>query len=362
MQTHYSYRYTDNVTYYPSYAPQISRNVPASCDTLFVSQQGVGNRITPVAQSYWTRRNSSLMGKSWCSDGSYTIGAVIPYTMFPPSSISAPWDRLYNEALSQLNDSVRGSLDLSVDVAEAGQTIRMLSQYRPTLQNLFRGVSRFVSYARSVKGASREIGSKWLEYQYGWRPLIQDVFETASLLMDPENPLPIHLKARSHDTIPESQVFNYVGYNSLVSGQVSFRCEIGMVVSPPSSRLQGLAKFTSLNPASIAWELLPFSFVADWFFNVGGYLRNLETALTFDSVFRYGYVTYTSSRECSVSALGSNSGPGFGFSGRGSIIERTKGRSILSSYPMPRAPVFHADLGSGRLLNAAALLTQFLGR
>lgn len=31
-------------------------------------------------------------------------------------------------------------------------------------------------------------------------------------------------------------------------------------------------------PLGVAWEATPFSFVADWFFPIGDYLKNLETS------------------------------------------------------------------------------------
>ena len=123
-------------------------------------------------------------------------------------------------------------------------------------------------------------------------------------------------------------------------------------------------RWTSLNPINIAWELIPYSFVVDWFLNIGGYLRNAETALLYGAVFRGGYVSASSKLEGPLEFLQSYTS---GFpplpyskeyltSAHGYAKLTGFNRSILGSYPFPTPPSFKANLGSGQLLNAAALL------
>lgn len=122
-----------------------------------------------------------------------------------------------------------------------------------------------------------------------------------------------------------------------------------------------LSKFSSLNPISIAWEMMPFSFVADWFYDVGGYMRNLESSIVFGSLFDSGFTTYTYRFVHKGHVIGSYSDPG-GYQNIdwvGSQSRTGLDRQILTGSPVPLIPKFTTDLSSGRLLNAAALLAQF---
>jgi hypothetical protein len=133
----------------------------------------------------------------------------------------------------------------------------------------------------------------------------------------------------------------------------------------PTSTVQLLSNFTSLNPVSIAWELTPYSFVVDWFIDVGGYLRNLETACTHGSTFVNGFYTEGYRLDVSCQSFGSyTDGSNYIHTQdlKGSTVITKGRRTTLGSYPLPRIPQFKMDLGASRLLNAAALLSQHLGR
>lgn len=97
----------------------------------------------------------------------------------------ATWDPsletgLYNAALSDLSDGLRGGIDLSIDLAQVSQT-----------DDLIRSAAHFVTYVRDLKrklgkNALKAIGGKWLEYQYGWMPTLQTIYDTSRRLMDPD--------------------------------------------------------------------------------------------------------------------------------------------------------------------------------
>jgi hypothetical protein len=115
------------------------------------------------------------------------------------------------------------------------------------------------------------------------------------------------------------------------------------------------------NPALVAWELVPFSFVADWFVPVGDWLKQLDALLGLtvegtctSELLRYhkallpmprvSYIDgdYTVEKTASYSS--------------------TKDRVVLNRYVSGDAPFAYPPLGTGvsceRLLNAIALLGQ----
>ncbi len=295
---------------------------------------------------------------------------IVPSAGNLPDSASAS-----EQAYGKIVDQIRGGLDLSVDIAQAGQTASMVKK---TLQ-LVRDVKKhpvdalkraYAAYQRDIERGGSHIskaGGKWLEFQYGWKPLASSIYDTVSNIFGEftGGNSGVHLRARAVD---KNNWTDRVVSNGIVTSttyRTSARCELSLRLKVEDNVNQQLSHYTSLNPASIAWELMPYSFVVDWVYDVGGYIRNLETALLHSSRFRSGYSTIT--RRVDVLYEVSGSRPLSGANNyiakySGTAFQAEKNRTVLNSFPWPRPPVCKADLGSGRLLNAAALLSQFMGK
>jgi len=267
----------------------------------------------------------------------------------------------YNRALENLNAQVRGRLDLGLDLIEARQTA-----------NMIRGVANVVNFARHPsRWSTLDIANGWLQFQYGWRPLLQDIYDACD---DTQRQLRNRLtKVTGKCTIPirvngkVTKMLSYANHPVVQNGSGKVSCHITVELA---LRDQGnLAQWSSLNPVSLAWEVIPYSFVVDWFIDVGSFLRNLETGLLFGSYFRKGYVSTLSVYAGNeVAQNNSNGYVAGGTRWRAGSEPKAKrryvsfNRSVLTSYPLPRTPTFHVGLGSQRLFSAAALLRQLLGR
>ena len=272
----------------------------------------------------------------------------------------------YNKALSRLYDKLRGDIDISIDIAESHKTHSMM---RDTFRSMF---SLATTFRKMKRSNPRDWGNLWLEYTYGWRPLVNSVYETGKKLMlpDPQGPQKFDVSvSATEETLRGSK--EVADINWLVPEKWTYYCRsrARFVVSYQvnQSTLTKLAGFTSLNPVSIAWELTPYSFVVDWFVNFGGYLRDFESALLYGTSFVKGYVTETCLGEAWVEQVGIAKSPisfnqqtTYTVAWRGSERYTEKRRSILSTTPYPRTPKFDPHLGASRLISGAALLGQML--
>jgi len=263
----------------------------------------------------------------------------------------------YQMALDKLNDKTRGDLDLAVDIAEIGQTKRMF--------NATQRVEDFTKVFSRKFALVKTLANLRLEYMYGVKPLLSSVFGCANELIRFTLRRSQLFKARSTIRISGGKrvrINTMYGPMLFTPDNLNLKMstELGCYLQVPGFDLQ---RFSSLNPVSIAWELMPYSFVADWFLNVGGYLRNLETGLLMGKRFLSGY----------RSDLAGFSGDGKyhfpadpGTSGYDTLSYDFKcyrfDRYPVLTYPLPDYPSFQANLGSSRLLNGAALLAQFLGK
>jgi hypothetical protein len=271
------------------------------------------------------------------------------------------WDQrtiVYNQALSNLNELTRGSLDLAVDLAELGSTRRMIRELGK--------VSRLASSVRDLWSGSA-LANGWLEFQYGWRPLMGTIFGLAdeSVRYVLNNVTTYRASSLAKEDRVDS-VSQFVYSNNIPMTRRLKRkqaCSVSVTMD-----VQGfdLARFSSLNPVSLAWELIPYSFVVDWFVDVGSYIRNLETGLLYNQAFRSGYASELHAADvlqtCSLAVVKP-------FTERymyeNITMKRRKRefvRTVFGSYPLPRIPSVKADLGSTQLLSAASLLRVLLGR
>jgi len=313
-----------------------------------------GNKKSPNPWSYTTSLESSISGTQLFQLDSGQILAAYNgvFGQFPgyPNWFLAD---IEERCLDKLNEKIRNGPDLAVDIAEARQTIKMFD--------------RIHKFERWFKGfGPKRWANEWLQYQYGWKPLLKDIYDAA--LQSTE----VQLNRIRRFTTAVSEPLPRITINGvngtfypkgveLGSGRRGCRMSLSMRVD---TAIYQYSQFSSLNPVSLGWELLPYSFVIDWFLNVGGYLRNLETALLFGSLFQSGIKTHWYGFDVGGSlSLSSYDGSGtyWTFAGlAGTTRRRQLSRTLLSGYPTPRLPRFEAKLGATRLLNAAALLTQLL--
>jgi hypothetical protein len=358
----------------------ISNNQRArTWDSLQIGSQGVGNRRDPVQQVYFKQLVDFWQGVREDDAG----GLILRYegdwgTNSPVIGVAERETELYNSCLSKMYDKIRGQIDLAVEAAQAGQTKGMVSGATKVVkfisdidQSVHRGrpygvVSEFLDRTGRKFNKTKTTAELWLEYQYGWKPLVQTVFDCADRLVRPaqsdKNTLLI-LKTRAswYDLIDVNRTSPSQGpFKETVTGAFSQRAEMMTQWRIPPTALTFLSEWSSMNPGSIAWEVLPFSFVVDWFVDIGGYIRNLESAFLYQSSFVRGYHTYTSSYDTATviseaSAAGS-------CAMRSKFSVRKKSRAVMSVAPFPKLPTFAPKLGWQRLVSAAGLLAGFLGK
>jgi len=325
---------------------------------------------------------------------------TVPEATYP----TVDWGALRNRALGRLFSEVRGGVDLTVSAAEWKQTSRMLKDnagkallfdsYGDQYGNIVKQNQRKVggnAYTnrhlsnetqRLVKAMERRVtrlsvflshfktpkdwANRWLETKYGWMPLVKDIYETGQQLIDLHKYTYVRVVGRARETnvaIIERPKPGLSGVVERTYVSDVFRHKIVAEFALRNSVIQSLSGYSSLNPASILWETLPYSFVVDWVVDVGGYLRNLESALLFGHDLKKCYSVRGSLRDLESSLYGAC------YYAAGSVIvydAKAEGRwtekyRYLDGI-LPSVPTVHARLGWQRLISAASLLSQFIGK
>lgn len=211
---------------------------------------------------------------------------------------------------------------------------------------------------RSRKFASPDMSGRWLELQYGWLPLIGDMYTIADAEIPTSGFLRCSAVSRRVSVYREENSWNFnTGYRHDWNYSIMTRATCAGFVE--FDAVASAAQFGLTNPALVAWEVIPFSFVVDWFLPVGDYLEGLTALhglkLTETSLTVHRMVKGTSTFTPGPASVRSNF-----YRRRGHttydqyLIERTLG---LPSLPLPK---LESPFSVLRGLNAIALLRQLL--
>lgn len=133
--------------------------------------------------------------------------------------------------------------------------------------------SNFYDYPRSQPLSIDDVFSFWLELQYGWKPLLSDIYDSMNAFAESAD----KPRVREGRTSSSREVEVNVSQSPSLWGafgpcRATVRYQYRYVEELPLARSLGL-----LDPLSVLWERLPFSFIVDWFLPIGSYLENLNT-------------------------------------------------------------------------------------
>lgn len=165
------------------------------------------------------------------------------------------------------------------DVKGAFEAISMSSQtslrHGVALQKSARNAKR------SAMGRLDFASNAWLEMTYGWKPLLSEIDNAARDLAygwEAENAdFRIHGSgsATGSSELVNTSRFSADDINVFRAEQsvrVGYTCHV-KVIDPTWRALSALG---ILNPLEIGWELMPYSFVVDWFMPMGNWVASLD--------------------------------------------------------------------------------------
>jgi hypothetical protein len=320
-----------------------------------------------------TRQTSTAVMMQWWQSG---VGPVTDSTELIHSGLSYLGLGRNASALLNANDDIRlvnklrdhlngSDFNMSVLLGESHQTLKMIGDAALRIAksgwhlrkgdiagataSLVQGANRKPLKPRGRKGHSGDLANNWLELQYGWLPLLNDVADGAKSLAH-------------HLNVPMRRTYR-VKVDRTIQGwvQPQLPLDVGVrdwhyhkkvLIAKVKEYDNSVPALLGLkDPELVAWELLPFSFVADWFVPIGSWLeaRALSSKLTGT------FITCDLKKYSLRGMVSTKYGPAY------PVLEKSQyDRTIASSLNvrMPQYKGLKAAASWQHCTNAIALMTQ----
>lgn len=202
------------------------------------------------------------------------------------------------------------------------------------------------------------LAQRYLEYNYGLRPLVGDIFGLYELLTEQVKPALILTAKRS---LSESRNREYakedfgraLKHVYTESHARVDRIQISARINDTS--LRQIAQAGLSNPLSLAWDLIPWSFVIDWGLPIGNVLSALDAHHGLDFVdgfkSRTGRATYSRTSKAYLPGWKTN---------RDWVQAKFRFSFVRTKLPGFPRPLIYArnPFSTGNVLNALALFRQ----
>lgn len=288
----------------------------------------------------------------------------------------------------------RKKVDLAVELSQGMKTVNQMADIAKrlagALTNLKKGriLAAFkVLFPTTPKGAAND----FLAWKYGIKPLIGDLQGAAEHLAEYIlRAAPLKSNGHAKHEYRRVELVNH-GNGTIVGGtrsatyterRATIRVKYGTSFSIPSTLKRQAATLGFTNPKNVAWELLPLSFVVDWFLPIGHWLESLstfdglivkesyKTVFIVETQFRlstlYGFDAAAPMEGPAVTTAGSDRGvDGFLFWEFLNLITNRKTvyckREVITLPDIP-LPKFKNPISRGHINSAVALFTQLVSK
>lgn len=351
--------------------------IPPTAYSLLVNKYNRANgtsfvQVTPTNWSLY----SGCVGSSRFNSLNHFNGLCTDFTADQTSS------SLYNAALIAARLKIKNTqVNLGVAFAERKATSMMLGDTARRLATSVRQLRRgeFRNAARTLgirSNPGKPRGSNWtnhwLQLQYGWKPLLSDVYGSCDALSKrSRDDWRVTAKALRRDTdawyvdvAPKGASYPTGNYDMWKGSAVRQRGVFVRIDAIPENDLtMSLASLGVTNPLLVAWELVPYSFVVDWAFPIGNWLDSCDALLGYGPAWTsVSYYNKTLWEDTGKSHTWP-SGKAFIKGNWLGTKERLKvTRSASSGVPLAAFPRIKDPRSLGHMANGLSLLAQAFAR
>lgn len=253
--------------------------------------------------------------------GKYTWDGMSVLGIFGPEQPNFSTPNFPN--LSEHDVSAMYTEALANAKAQGMDILTFAAEYRKTVEMVVGVASRVLERAHQIvkikklhtikdrKAFVSAFSDSWLEYRYGWRILAFDIDALQELIQKLRDGISIRIRAKGR-----SSTENMIRNSSGVGASLDFKGYGGSGAqfrhSWQDSEYHGVRSHAgvmiesymrsavTVDPLLTMYELVPYSFVVDWFFNINKWLTALSPLLDERLLYAYKRVDYYKTRRWQV--------------------------------------------------------------
>lgn len=227
------------------------------------------------------------------------MGDAANHTAITMTVKAANWasNRALDRAYGKFKDAVYSqTAQVAANWAERRQTVDMIADDATTLRRAWQALRRgeFRRFKRILGITDRkndrywskptDAAKLWLQYHFGWEPLVKDIYASVEILQSEGPSGPVVGKA-TVNAPGNWGVLKSGWYHECPVARYRYLLQARVRVSNPN--LARASQLGLVNPVAVAWEVVPFSFLVDWFIPIGEFLNQWSDflGLTFEDAF-----------------------------------------------------------------------------
>lgn len=284
----YATSQTDSVTHgpnWPSYKSRIRNHISATTSLTGVRYKATVSRGD---SGLTIRKNTGSTGSGTRTEVRGSLAGVHAYYFSDPgASFSSANNTALVSFIHRVN-AIHNEAQALPFIGEIREAVRMI---RNPFQLLYKGkfdflnrTKRFFKKPMPVRKVREMAANNWLEYSFGVKPLISDITSGANALARLAEEVPPSKRVNGFGqsiTLVENEDGILEDYGDIrfratrirtVENNVSYHGAVG--VDPPS--YNGLFGLTPYDVIPAVYELIPWSFLVDYFSNLQGIIEGVS--------------------------------------------------------------------------------------
>jgi hypothetical protein len=244
-------------------------------DLFPATQRVTASRYVNNEVTQWTRGGYQYQGPiSYLASSGETSKFPLP---------AADWSKIDGRLRAKIKAS---NLNLAQSLAEYRQTSSMVAGLASDIVKTFRSLRSGRAFGEFVRALQQPrsrselaVANRWLQYQYGLKPLMSDIYGSAEALATKiRDGFPMYVRSSDEDKAEGTEILldrDSLPYSASYERTRKMKAVARYVIR--DAALKQLSQIGISNPALLAWELFPYSFVIDWVFPVGNFLSSIDS-------------------------------------------------------------------------------------
>lgn len=279
-------------------------------------------------------------------------------------------------------------IDLATELSQAMQTVNMILDLAKRLGGTFLKLKKLDllgAFKLLFPTSRKELANDYLVYKYGIEPLLGDLEGAAEHLAEYVlRARPVKSSGRATKTVVTEELVSSPYGKGFRRRTTKIRVKYSSIFSVSNDAQRQAAMLGFTNPVNVIWELVPFSFVADWFLPIGNWLQSMSAldGLTIKESYKTVFIDTVEEvfelfeNQTSVTAVGSALGsyppyflnrtdglqdPGYLFfegGGQGWMVNTIFCKREVIPLPDVPLPKFKNPISTVHLAEALALFQQ----